>query len=114
MKLSRRSLLKSGAAAAVLVVPAIPPATAMPALVVFDSRHPASRALAKGMGLPTLDISREDANFWRGLRGVLPAGAVIGLTGWSDFVIARGMLEEKGRRLVEEVPYGALFRWKMV
>lgn len=113
MKLSRRSFIKAGVATAAASVPALPLAAQPPALVVFDSRFAESRALARHFAAPVIDISREDANFWRKLRAAAPNGRVIGLTGWSDLVLARGFLEEKGKRLREEIPSGKLFRWTM-
>ena len=95
-------------------------ATAQPALVVFDSRIPASRAFAQKYSSARVDVALEDVGFWRTLRAELPKGAVFGMTGWSDWVMVRGLLEEKGLRLVSEVAAPAprsgkahLFAWEM-
>lgn len=112
MRLSRRSFIKAGAAATA-AAPALAFAVPRPALVVFDSRIAESRAFARAFAAPAIDIAREDADLWRQLRAVAPQGQVVGLTGWSDWVLARGFLEEKGKRLREEVATGQLFRWTM-
>ena len=85
-----------------------------PKLVVFDSRLPASVALAR-TSVASIDVAHEDARFWRGLRG-LDRGPVAGLTRWSDFVTVRGFLEERGLRLKAQTPLPGqphLFRWEM-
>ena len=117
MKLTRRTLVKTGAAVAAtgtLSVRAI--AGGRPVLVVYDSRLLESAAFARAAGAVQIDVAAEDANFWRGLRARLPAGRVIGLTRWPDFVVARGWLEEQGKRLKleERVAPGGLFRWELV
>ncbi len=40
-------------------------------------------------------------------------GPVGGLTGWSDWVIVRGLLQEKGKRVKSQRQAGALFHWSM-
>jgi len=42
-----------------------------------------------------------------------PRGRVVGLTSWSDLVLARGLLEEKGLRLRAQARCGRLFYWEM-
>lgn len=115
MILSRRSLIVSGAAA--VTVAAVGrsrlAAAAPPALVVYDSRRPDSLAFARSITAPRIDIAREDANFWRAVRSVTVDGTVVGLTSWSDWVLVRGMLEEKGKRLRREQQVGRLFQWAM-
>jgi anaerobic selenocysteine-containing dehydrogenase len=113
MRLSRRSFIKAGAAATAAATPVLAFATPGPVLVIFDGRNTESRAFARAFAAPAIDIAQEDANFWRQFRAVAPEGHVVGLTGWSDWVLARGFLEEKGKRLREEVPTGQLFRWTM-
>lgn len=113
MRLSRRSFLQAGAVATAAVAPTLAFAARGPALVIFDSRIAESLAFARGFAAPAIDVAREDANLWRQLRAAAPEGQVIGLTGWNDWVLARGYLEEKGKRLREEVATGQLFRWTM-
>lgn len=114
MILSRRNLLASGAAAAtVAAVGGSRLAAAPPALVVYDSRRADSLAFARSIAAPRIDVAREDANLWRAVRGVAVEGIVVGLTGWSDWVLVRGMLEEKGKRLRREARAGRLFQWTM-
>lgn len=114
MKLSRRSMLKWGAAAPVALSgtarAALGPA---PALIIADSRLPASRAFAAGHSAPVIDVAHEDARFWSTLRSAAPQGGVVGLTSWSDFVIVRGALEGQGKRLKSQSREGRLFRWEM-
>lgn len=115
MILSRRGLLASGAAAATVAAvggsrfAAGPP----PALVVYDSRRADSLAFARSIAAPRIDIAREDANLWRAVRNLAVDGTIVGLTGWSDWVLVRGVLEEKGKRLRREVRAGRLFEWTM-
>ncbi len=114
MKLSRRNLIKSTAAATVVAAASAKAGSAAaPALFVYDSRSAESRALAKRHLCPSIDVAKEDANFWSSLRTLSPSGPVIGLTSWSDLVMVRGFLEEKGLRLKSEKPRGALFHWSM-
>jgi hypothetical protein len=115
MTLSRRSLIKSGAAAAAATAASGPiaAASAMPALVVFDGRSPLSRAFANTHFAPVIDVAIEDDNLWRTLRSAAPTGSITGMTGWSDWVVVRGLLEEKGKRLKSEKQSGTLFLWTM-
>ena len=115
MILSRRYLLASGAVAATLaaVGGSRLAAAAPPALVVYDSRRADSLAFARSIAAPRIDVAREDGNFWRTVRSVSTDGPIVGLTGWSDWVLVRGMLEEKGKRLRREVQVGRLFHWTM-
>lgn len=92
------------------------------ALVVFDSRLPESaRFAADHLGALTFDLAEAGASRWSALRGELPQVRVIeGLSGWSDWVSARGLLEGKGLRLLREDRIAAplsgkagLFRWSM-
>jgi len=115
MILSRRNLLASGAAAATVAAVGGShfAAGAPPALVVYDSRRTDSLAFARSIAAPRIDIAREDANLWRAVRSAAVDGTVVGLTGWSDWVLVRGMLEEKGKRLRREARVGRLFQWTM-
>jgi hypothetical protein len=87
---------------------------AVPAsMIVFDSRSPQSRNW-RWRGLHSaVDVAHEHANFWRTLRRATPRGRVVGLTAWSDLVLVRGLLEEKGLRLRAEARCGRLFYWEM-
>jgi len=114
MNLTRRCFMKSAmlaasAAAAPAGAAAPPPA----AMIVYDSRLPQSRALLGRRAHCALDVAQEHANLWRTLRGAAPRGRVVGMTTWSDLVLARGLLEEKGLRLRAEARRGALFYWEM-
>jgi hypothetical protein len=120
MKVSRRTLLIGTAAVgAVGTLPGLAAANAG-SLVVFDSRIPESCAFARGRHT-RLDIAGLETSRWAELRAGLGATKrVTGLTGWSDWIVARGLLEERGFRLrLEqrvEAPVsgkGHLFRWEM-
>lgn len=115
MILSRRNLLASGAVAATLAAVGGSrfAAAAPPALVVYDSRRTDSLTFARSIAAPRIDIACEDGNFWRAVRSVKVDGTIAGLTGWSDWVLVRGMLEEKGKRLRREVQVGRVFQWAM-
>ena len=115
MRLDRRSFVKAGAAVSALsgLGTAARAAATVPALVVYDSRLPASRTFAGGHTAPGLDIAAEHGRLWRNVRTGLPAGRVIGLTRWSDLVILRGFAQEQGKRLRQERRVGALFLWEL-
>lgn len=116
MSVSRRSMIKLGLGAAALAVPAAKGiAQKRPILVVFDSRLPETIAFAKAQGGRSIDLALEHGRLWRGLRGALPEGRVVGMTRWSDLVLVRGALEEKGKRLrhqSQKTPH-APFIWEM-
>jgi hypothetical protein len=117
MNISRRTMLWSAAIAAAAVsrmgraAEALQPAIS---LRVFDSRSAASRAWGESGAAGAIDVAQENANRWRNFRGITPQGRVAGLTAWSDFVQARGVLEQKGKRLRAESRSGRLFYWEMV
>jgi hypothetical protein len=113
MTLSRRSLMKGGVAVAVALPSARALARVTPSLVIYDSRLSASRSFARRFAAPAIDVAKEDAHFWRTLRTQTPSGRIVGLTRWNDLVLARGYLEEQGKRLHSEVAEGPLFRWDM-
>ncbi len=114
MIVSRRRAIQSGVAAVAVAASGTKAMTSpRHALIVFDSRIPASLAYAKSKRGPRIDVAREDENLWRTLRSEAPDGTIVGMTGWSDWVIVRGLLEEKGKRLKSEEPLGSLFRWTM-
>lgn len=82
-------------------------------LRIFDGRCGASRAWAESGADAAIDVALENANRWLNLRSITPQGRVAGLTAWSDFVQARGVLERKGKRLQAESRSGRLFYWEM-
>jgi hypothetical protein len=77
------------------------------------SRSPQSRNWRCRSLHSAIDVAQEHANFWRTLRKATPRGRVVGLTAWSDLVLVRGLLEEKGLRLRAEARCGRLFYWEM-
>lgn len=89
-------------------------------LVIFDSRIPESVVFAMGHPLQ-LDIADLELRRWDQLRkNLADLGRVTGLTGWSDWIVVRGLLQERGMRLQSETPVLApvsgkahLFRWEM-
>ena len=115
MSVTRRSLLKGALVAAAAVASgtsrelAVPPA----ALLVYDGRLPQSRALQRRHPGRSVDLAHEHVNLWRELRGFRSGGTVVGLTTWSDYVQARTLLAERGRRLHAEAHCGRLFYWEM-
>ncbi len=113
MNVTRRLLLKGALLAAACA--ATGDALGMPsaAMVVYDSRLPQSRELLGQNSWRAVDVADEHANFWRTLRGTAPRGRVVGLTSWSDLVLVRGLLQEKGLRLRAETRRGTLFYWEM-
>jgi TAT (twin-arginine translocation) pathway signal sequence len=120
MSVSRRNVLKGAATiSAAASLPAFA-ASGAQTLVLFDSRIAESRSFAMGRH-PKLDIAILDMSRWAELRGGLSGiGQVTGLTGWSDWIVARGLLEEHGLRLQSEAAVPApisgkahLFRWEM-
>lgn len=116
MILSRRYLLASGGAAATVVAiggSRLAAAAPLPTLVVYDSRRADSLTFARSIAAPRIDIAREDGNLWRAVRNVSVDGPIVGRTGWSDWVLVRGMLEERGKRVRREEQVGRLFQWTM-
>jgi hypothetical protein len=113
MRIDRRSLLKSGAVAGGIVAAPVAARAFKPqALTIFDSRALPSRAFAHGQRGAKIDVAQEDAQLWRSLR-TASKGRIEGLTSWSDWVLVRGLLEERGLRVKAEAKTGALFRWTM-
>ncbi len=124
MIVSRRTILKGGAAAsAALSMPAL---SAEPAriLITCDSRIPESRAFAarhRRESSDIIDLANSDAHQWSDLRKAISGKRhIVGLTGWTDWVIARGFMEERGLRLSSQTSVPAplsgkahLFRWEM-
>ncbi len=114
MRINRRSLLKSSAVAGGLIAaPVAARAFSPPPLTFFDSRILSSRAFAHHARGGKIDVALEDGAFWRNVRTTNRPGRVEGLTTWSDWVLVRGLLEEKGLRVKTESKAGTLFRWTM-
>ena len=125
MRIDRRRVLKGGAlAGAAAAMPATVHAAASaatPTLVVFDSSFAESAHFAGMARLSTsaaLDLAAPAG--WATLRTQAAPARVEGVTRWSDWVAARGLLEERGLRLVSETRASApisgathLFRWTM-
>ncbi len=123
MRASRRSVLK-GAGVTVFAVGLTGRADSSQAasIMVHDSRIPESRAFAETCkGLLRINLAEKNEARLQSLRALGPnPGPVIGVTGWNDWVMVRGLLEEKGLRLVSEAPVPApvsgkahLFAWEM-
>jgi ABC-type sugar transport system substrate-binding protein len=118
MKITRRTLLTSAVLAAAAATEigraAADSLRAGISLRIFDSRSSLSRAWRGSRAEGAIDVAQEQANRWLNLRSITPHGRVAGLTAWSDFVQARGVLEQKGLRLRTESRSGRLFYWEMV
>ncbi len=120
MRVSRRSMLKGGAlAGSVLAVPAFAVEIQRLPVVVFDSAIAESVAFAATQG-GSRSINLEDAGILRRIALGDPRH-VTGLTRWSDWTALRGLLEERGLRMTEEVRVPGrlsgrdhLFRWTMI
>lgn len=119
MRLSRRSMLKGSAlAGSAVAAPAFAASLGDAPLVAFDSRVPESLAFAATQhGAQQIDLADGLENAWRALGS---PQRVTGLTRWSDWTALRGLLEEQGLRLTEEMLVAAplsgrnhLFRWTM-
>jgi hypothetical protein len=120
MIVTRRNVLKGAATvSAAASIPAFA-AAGEQTMMIYDSRIPESLSFAKGHSL-RYDVAALDATRWAELRNELPSVRhVTGLTGWSDWIVARGLLEEQGLRLRTEAAVPApisgkvhLFRWEM-
>ncbi len=87
-----------------------------PDVIVYDGAHAASAAYGRAARAPyRIDLDKEAAVHWRGLRRLRRGTAVQGLTGWDIYVAARGLLEEQGLRIVSEVVrrQTGLIAWSM-
>lgn len=118
MRVTRRTLLKGalfGAAVSRIGAAAADDSQwSRVSLRIFDSRSPESRAWLGCDALAAVDVAQEQAQRWSTLRSIRPRGRVEGFTSWSDLVQARGVLEQKGKRLRAESRSGRLFHWVMV
>jgi hypothetical protein len=119
MKATRRQVLVGAGLGAATIATRVG-AEASAKTLIFDSRFPESVAFARrNVGVSSIDVAVADDELWASFRSI-GKGRVSGLTGWSDWVIARGFLEERGLRLVAEEAVDApvsgaahLFRWTM-
>lgn len=87
-----------------------------PRVVIYDSRKPASLAFMRTQpGAAGIDLAREQAENWRSVRALGRDGPVAGVTGWTDYVAARGWLEQRGLRIAAEAHDRRtdLIRWTM-
>jgi hypothetical protein len=118
MRVTRRTVLKGalfGAAASRIAGAAAEDSPwSRVSLRIFDSRSPESRAWLGCDAEAAIDVAQEHAQRWSTLRSIRPRGCVEGFTTWSDLVQARGVLEQKGKRLRAESRGGRLFHWVMV
>jgi len=122
MSVSRRSVLKGAATlGAASTLPSAALAGQSVDLVVVDSRLPETLASLGRSGGMVVDLATAEETQWQALR-MLPdhIRTARGLTSWSDWVMVRGYLEERGLRLKDEAPARAplsgkatLFRWTM-
>lgn len=75
-------------------------------VVLFDPAIQGARAMARKQattldGATLLPVAGDRIHFWaRNLRG--HEGDIIGITGWNDFVLLRGVAVEDGRRVQSE------------
>jgi len=120
MKLSRRECLRQLGLAPLLPLAAGATANCLaaaptPALALFDARWPASLTHAE-TAAACIETGLERVTRWFELRhaALRPGDRVVGLTAWSDWTVARGLLSERGLRVQREVrrPDG-LFEWAM-
>jgi hypothetical protein len=111
---TRRGFLKAGSIAALGTLAASAARGREPvALVIYDSRSWKSRAFARRFNGELVDVADEHRNLWSRLRAAPPSGRIVGLTRWSDHVIARGYLEEQRKRLSSDARHGELIYWEM-
>lgn len=121
-EVTRRTLLTgAGLGAAALSLPAFAKGAQRPALAVFDSRLSQSAAFAsecRAAGIRLHDIAGEDVNLWRASRagfGLAEGEPMVGMVGWSDWLVLRGLLHEQRRRITSETRSAAdgraLFSW---
>ena len=128
MATRRNLLLSAGGGAAMLSAPSVfasqkgnpSEGVASKGVFIYDSRNQTSLRMAqtaRNSGMQLLDVSREEAARWQGVRRLArESRAVAGMTGWSSWVLLRGFLEEGGKRVVEERRIDAgptLFFWRM-
>lgn len=114
MRLSRRALVKAGSAAALASLAGSAACGGEPvALVLYDGRSWRSRAFARRFRGAKVDVAGQHDLRWQALRAAAPAGRIVGLTRWSEHVLARGYLEEQRRRVTRHLRDGDLIYWEM-
>lgn len=113
MRLSRRTFAKAGVAAVGTLAIGGVRAGPSPALLIYDSRIARSSAFAAQFAAARLDLATQEALRWRTLREPLPAGKIVGLTRWSDYVIVRSLAGDQRLRLRREIRRGSLFEWEL-
>ena len=105
--LDRRGVLAlGGAAVAAGVVPAAAAARrargAASGMLVFDPSSAEARATAANMrGHRLVALEGDPVRLWRAHLAEAP-GPLHGVTRWSDYLILRGLAEERGQRLRSE------------
>ena len=118
--IDRRGALALGGSA--ILAGAMPPADATRigragGVTVFDPRSPEARTLAgEAEGHRLVALSGDPVRMWRALAQ--HRGPVRGLTRWSDYLVLRGLAEERGLRLkrearIETAAGAAIFDWRM-
>lgn len=90
----RRTVLLAGGAALAASLPRLSFSGEADVLEVYDSRLGAA-GIGRG-----IDVARGDLFLWKTLVDSR-AQRVVGTTSWADFVLVRGILEERGRRVVK-------------
>jgi hypothetical protein len=124
-QLSRRGLLKLGGTMALLSSWTVN-ATTSAALVAGIEPIPANSVkflwfFDPEVGSSTipkcttqaLNVKDERASEWRCLRASKSVDHAAGITRWSDFLIVRSYLEERGMRLQELQARGPMFYWML-
>jgi hypothetical protein len=106
MRVSRRTILKGAGALGAVSAAAVVAQEKNLLIAVFDSRLPEANAFAadaRQRGLKTIDISANDREIWQIAReDLVVSETIIGLTGWSDWLMLRGLLEEQGKRMTHQ------------
>ena len=106
MSVSRRAVLKAASALGVAAAMPVAAKAKSPVLAVCDSRLPESRLFAAAQrrkGVRIVDVAQGDRALWTLARQEFnTAGPITGMTGWSDWVVLRGLMEEQGKRLTRE------------
>ncbi|HSI18609.1 MAG TPA: hypothetical protein VK980_12615 [Sphingomonas sp.] len=104
---TRRAVMAGTATAGVAAALTFSAGSKAPVLAIYDSRLPEARLFAeqaRGRGIALHDIADEDTNLWRASRAIAhaPGRAVIGMTGWTDWVALRGLFAGQGLRVQQE------------